>query len=375
MFAKSLFFSATSLDLPVSHEMKSAGCDDSGDAHPIELRRPRNHVERQHATCDVGASPMRTLKPSPARRALAAAILGMTASITSTGSFVVHAADESGAVVPDSPVSPEPSSAGPLTWHESYLAACAQARDERRALLIYFHGGANDAACRVFDEEVLHDDLLVLELDRCVLARIPLDAAIDWKGQRMVLLEHAAFAELQKRPGLAMVDLADTGGRHYGEVVSLLPFTATRQPTGRSIGVLLGLPAGSLTQRTMIYAVRMHAESPASTSGQFDPLLAAEAESHAAYQASVRVQGHQGWDQRFHRINASLGANLVAKEVCAESWRGEELVQAAEECVRSWRQSPGHWSGVSAAHPLYAYDIKRGDNGVWYATGIFAARR
>jgi hypothetical protein len=39
--------------------------------------------------------------------------------------------------------------------------------------------------------------------------------------------------------------------------------------------------------------------------------------------------------------------------------------------VASWRQSSGHWRAVSGHHAAYGYDIRRGGNGIWYATGIF----
>jgi len=60
--------------------------------------------------------------------------------------------------------------------------------------------------------------------------------------------------------------------------------------------------------------------------------------------------------------------------VCAESWPGQGLLRAALECVRCWRLSPGHWRAVSSRSDAYGYDIKRGSNGVWYATGIFVNR-
>jgi hypothetical protein len=104
------------------------------------------------------------------------------------------------------------------------------------------------------------------------------------------------------------------------------------------------------------------------------PLLAKETESHAWHQASIALQGHHNWESRFHAINARLPAGLLAQEVCAESWSGQSLVEAADECVASWRHSPGHWEAVRSRHALFGYDMKRGVNGVWYATGIFARR-
>jgi len=139
--------------------------------------------------------------------------------------------------------------------------------------------------------------------------------------------------------------------------------------------VLLSLPIGSLTQRTLIFAVRTHPEGPASAISDPSPLLFAETANHSTHQANIAVQGHHDWENRFHAINARLPSGLIATEVCAESWPGQPLVDAAEECVHSWRQSSGHWNSVRARHALFGYDMKRGRNGIWYATGIFARRR
>ena len=62
------------------------------------------------------------------------------------------------------------------------------------------------------------------------------------------------------------------------------------------------------------------------------------------HQAAILLQGHHGWDSGFHRINARLPNGLVAKEVVAESWPNETLIEACIDCVDSWRQSPGHWA-------------------------------
>ncbi|HWC91011.1 MAG TPA: hypothetical protein VG433_15185, partial [Pirellulales bacterium] len=132
-----------------------------------------------------------------------------------------------------------------------------------------------------------------------------------------------------------------------------------------------GLPPGTLTQRTLVFAVRIHPERPASTVGQLLPVLAEEAKTHSNYQAAIQVQGHHHWDARFQRLSTVLPAGLQGREVCAESWPNERLVDAAVDCVDCWRQSSGHWSAVSARHPVFGYDMRRGANGIWYATGVF----
>jgi hypothetical protein len=132
----------------------------------------------------------------------------------------------------------------------------------------------------------------------------------------------------------------------------------------------LDLPAGTLTQRSLVWAVRMHPEAPQSTGGRFHNVLASGANEHASYQARVRQQGHQNFGSRFPRLSAAAGSSVT--EVCAESWPNQTLMDSVVDCVASWRHSSGHWRGVSRPHRAYAYDIQRGSNGIWYATGLFA---
>jgi hypothetical protein len=190
-------------------------------------------------------------------------------------------------------------------------------------------------------------------------------------GQSQRVMESGAFGELHKRPGIAVIDFAHHDSHYAGAVVSILPLGAGTRCSTHEIAALLDLPPGTLTQRTLIYAVRIHPESPASTTGQLNPQLLQEAETHSQYQATIRLQGHHLWNTRFQRINRVLPAGWAASEVCAESWPGQGLIDAATECVRSWRLSSGHWGAVRTKHPYFAYDMKRGSNGVWYATGIF----
>lgn len=257
-------------------------------------------------------------------------------------------------------------------WQTDYARAMAQARSEHRMLLVYFSQGAEDAAAQRF-EKVLQTAAVRSALNPYVCVRVPVDGQVRIGGKSQVLLKHAAFREMLGRPGIAIIDLANAKERYYGQVVSAFPFDPGHCYKAPAMKVMLGLPQGSLTQRTMIFAVRIHPEAPASTQGEFNPVLASEAESHSRRQARIRLQGHHDWESRFHQINARLSGDASGtQEVVAESWPGETLVEAAMECVDSWRHSPGHWSAVRSRHRAFGYDMKRGSNGVWYATGIFA---
>ena len=184
------------------------------------------------------------------------------------------------------------------------------------------------------------------------------------------LVADQSLVEMRRGPGVFVVDHAHP--RYAGRIVSILPRTPGKyyRFATSHIDELAALPEGSLTQRSLILAVRTHPENPQSTQGSCDPSLCAEAESHSAHQARIRRQGHHGWDVRSQRIAGRMGAGS-ASEVCAESWENQDLLDSCVDCVASWRQSSGHWNAVRSPQAAYGYDIRRGGNGIWYATGVF----
>lgn len=104
--------------------------------------------------------------------------------------------------------------------------------------------------------------------------------------------------------------------------------------------------------------------------GQQHPDLQAAAEAHAAYQARVGRQGHQGFDRRYQQLR-HVGRNV--REVANESWPGQNEADAAEEMYNSWRQSSGHWRAVNGRCRYWGMGMSyRPQNRTWYACGLFA---
>jgi hypothetical protein len=262
-------------------------------------------------------------------------------------------------------------------WHTDYSAAYRQAMAEEKLLLLFFGDGAMEAMGDSLRQKSIDRDDVRRVLDQYVVAQLPSHANAVVDGESIRLLDHASFSELNDGPGVAIIDLANSGADYYGHVVTAIPFTPGKYYRYRPehLPVLLTLPHGTLTQRTMIFAVRIHPEAPASTWGQQHPVLTAEADSHSRHQAEIAVQGHHNWETRYQRITSRLPGGVSAVEVVAESWPDQGLVDSCVDCVDSWRQSPGHWSAVRERHPLFGFDIRRGRNGIWYATGIFGRRR
>lgn len=275
-----------------------------------------------------------------------------------------------------------------IHWHSDYAAAVRSAQAARTMALLWFIDPERAAENRATERDVFGDQQVRLRMTNLIAASLPIDAPLPLWPEKSAsqektrlsadkpprLLDHPALAELLGGPGIALVDLRDPCSPHYYRVVSVLPLKE-RRLTAQHAVALLDLPDGSLTQRTLIWAVRAHAEGPQSAFGQPSPLLLQEAASQAAQMAQLRLQGHHDWGRRFERLNGQLPPELVAQEICAESWPGQGLVEAAEECVRSWRLSPGHWEAVRTGHPLFGYDMCRGTNGTWYAAGVFGRRR
>ena len=267
-------------------------------------------------------------------------------------------------------------SSSDLNWGDDYADAMRKAEVQEKMLLVYFRGEGANAVRDEFEFKSLTDVKVQEKLREHVLVRLPLDAEITVKGVKSKVISHRAFLELEGKEGIAIIDFVNRGTGHYGYVVSSLILTNGRYYKFRPdhLAVILDLPAGTLTQRTMVFAVRIHPEAPASTVGQADGTLLKEAESHSGYQAQIGVQGHHHWDSRYQRISGRLPGGMRAQEVVAESWPHQSLLDAACDCVHSWRQSSGHWGAVRARQPRFGYDMRRGTNGIWYATGLFGNR-
>jgi hypothetical protein len=262
----------------------------------------------------------------------------------------------------------------PLTWLTDYSEAMRSAEASDKMLLVFFRGKQPNGYRDQFLNQVATDKAIREQMSRYILLELPVDATIVSEGQQVNLVRHGAFAELSGREGLAIIDFVNRETDHYGHVVSVFPLQPGRyyryQP--QHLAVILDLPSGTLTQRTMIFAVRIHPEAPASTGGELCSILTEEATSASDYQARIHVQGHHRWGERFQRIAGRLFPwRLRGQEVVAESWPHEDVVDAAVDCVDCWRQSSGHWSAVRTYQPRFGYDMRRGSNGIWYATGLF----
>lgn len=264
-----------------------------------------------------------------------------------------------------------------LEWQPDYATAVQVGAAAKKLVLVVFTDANSERSIVPAVEKQLADPRNTQAVARHVLVKVPTTATISVNGRESRLIRHASFSELHGGPGLAVIDYANEGTAHHKLVVNQLPFASGKHYRFSSayVPTLLTLPPGTLTQRSMIYAVRIHPEGPQSCCGVNNPILSEEAASHSRHQASLGAQGHHQWDSRFQRIRSRLsrfGVHGMPREVVAESWPNQDLMDSCVDCVASWRQSSGHWGAVSSPQGQYAYDIRRGNNGIWYGTGIFS---
>ncbi len=296
-------------------------------------------------------------------------------------------------------------------WETSYEEAIQKARSEKKNLLIYFRAEKDSSelqntteerfvssgrsrddqairqvayispslqrplplaeSCRKFEQEVLSDLEVLAALDRFILLCLPIDAETkDADGKMQRLMDSQTFRDMERYPGLAILDFEHDDQPYYEKMVGILPFLRAKTPNAENAMVFLNLPPGTLTQRTLIYAMRIHPERPLSAEGLPEQQIVKAATEHSEYQAKTGILGHQNFGARSAKVSAALGGG-GASEICAQSWADEGLFEGAIGCVRAWRNSSGHWNIAKRKHRYFGYDMVKGRNNTWFATGLF----
>lgn len=258
---------------------------------------------------------------------------------------------------------------------DAYAFAYHGARERGLDLVIHFRGP--------HDWVSIDSPEVQAALERFVYLEVPHDFPYGAGAGR--LIDHPAFREMQGYPGLCIVSLSRPQERFHGYVVSVHPFRSSRyrwvpRYGAREIQIILDMPPGTLSQRSMLYAVRVHPERPQSVwSGTCHTAFLRHCERHSYEQARLCNQHHADIVAVGNRLRSEVGWFSTASEVVAESWGliatnwgpEENVLEAAFSCVDAWRQSPGHWSAVAGSHRFYGYDICRSRSGIWYGTGVF----
>jgi hypothetical protein len=270
-------------------------------------------------------------------------------------------------------LSPRVRQIGGLEWHTDYDAAYRQAREEKKMLFIFFRNEGNPRIAGFYERDVLTNTELREPLSKVVRVVLPLDAVRPFRPPELPdlkMLDHSSFKYMYHRQGIAMIDLTDPDTELYGMVVSAHPFTPGMHYTVRGTKIVLNLPRGTVTQRALIYAVRLHPAAPVSTTdGQCDSYLCKQARNSSNLMMAYGSVGHHDWGTRYNEIAATKGKS--AMEVAAMAGN-TGLIEAAVQVVDQWYGSPAHWQIMSAPASIFGYDLVHDSAGNWWGTGLFA---
>ncbi len=261
-----------------------------------------------------------------------------------------------------------------VQWQNDYESAWRKAVSEKKDLFIYFSqdNHALDNAWR--------DDEVRQKLNQMVCLKVPVDYV--YEGQK--LITRPVFSEMSGKSGFAIMCLCDQNHACYRELISAHPFMSSHYSWApktyglNELKIVLNLSRKlTLSQRSMLFALSVHPVQPKSILGSWNDAFMNHASSHSKKQANMQYQHHADLIGAINRMGSQMGIGLNnGSEVVAESWGavlgGENVLEACYSCIDAWSHSPGHWGAVCRHHRYFGYDIAKGANGTWYATGIFA---
>ena len=280
--------------------------------------------------------------------------------------------------VPDLPALPEAvqfkgRTIGKLEWHTNYSTAYREAREGHKLLFVVFRDESHPRIADFYEHDVLAQSEMHDALSAVVRVVVPLDTPCpicDPDDTSVRLLSHGSFKYMYGRQGIAVIDLTNPESALHGQVISAHPFTPGRHYTKHGTKTVLGLPHGTVTQRALIYAVRIHPATPVSTTeGKCHSYLCKMANESSKLMAQYGSVGHHDWGNRYGIIAAETGR--AAMEVAAMAGN-IGLIDAAIQVVDQWYGSPSHWGIMSVPAAIFGYDLVRDSAGNWWGTGLFA---
>ena len=117
-----------------------------------------------------------------------------------------------------------------VSWSEDYHQALDAAKEERKFALIWFYDTRAASTTERFEREVWSQPEIVRALaEYYVAVRLPTDAEVTIGESQVTLLAHPAFAEMQRSPGIAVLDMTDESSPLFRQVVSVYPFRCLGQ--------------------------------------------------------------------------------------------------------------------------------------------------
>lgn len=260
---------------------------------------------------------------------------------------------------------------GPLTWHSDYLSAYVEASQQKRFLLMLFENSVGDDVPASKDNPLFTSELQPL-LEQFSRVKLSVNAAMPSQkstGQPTLLLEHRSFRHLQKQAGLAVVDLTDSESQNFARVVSVLPAGDGTRFTKRELQTLFQLPAGSVSQRTLLFTIRTQVPETGLAMRRFSDTLSEMATRNSRYMAHLEQTGSFELEQRQEKVAKEFGPQAALRELVFATDSPTTIQDAALQAVAAWMTTSENFDTLNGSAAAMGMDLFQSpESGRWYAT-------
>ena len=282
-------------------------------------------------------------------------------------------------VVKDSPEK----TLGTLNWHEDYVSAYAEASQQKSFLLMLFRNPAERDQLEAADSP-LGDPQLRPILEQFSRVELPVNAAIPaTQGDASqddtipsLLLQHRSFRHLHSRAGLAIVDLTDPESSNHARVVSVLPLPEEGRFDVNNLELLLTLPHGSISQRTLLFAVRRTVPDSSLSMREFAPTLTQFARRNCRYMAHREQSVPFEQDVRREAVASEFGPQAELRELVFATDTATTIHDAALQAVNEWMAAADSLETLTAPADAMGMELFQSpETGRWYATCLVVRHR
>lgn len=273
--------------------------------------------------------------------------------------------------------SPENAGPEPLVWHQNYLDAYTEAAQQKRYLLMFFQEASVDSDSAVSTESVFAPGMRPM-LEQFIRVELPLDATvpstdadfIEEQGDTSdLLLNHRSFRHLGVQPGLAIVDLTDPASSDHARVVSAVPLPKEGAFGDLDLKLVLELPKGSISQRTLLYMIRRAVPDSSMSMREFSPVLIELAHRNCRYMAHAERLGSFDESFREAQVIRSFGPDSDLKQLLFATESKATIHDAAIQAVESWLQVSDSFDVLKKPAKAMGMDMFQADeSGRWYVT-------
>ncbi|NQV24786.1 MAG: hypothetical protein HQ518_10495 [Rhodopirellula sp.] len=265
-----------------------------------------------------------------------------------------------------------------LKWHRDYLAAYVEASLEKRYLLMFFREAVVGGEPLISTDSVFAPSLRPI-LEQFSRVELPLNAAMPAPSHTNgadndadlpnILLKHRSFRHLGARQGIAIVDLTDPASLNYARVVSVLPLPESGPFNSDELTLTLNLPKGSISQRTLLFAIRKTIPDSNLSMREFSPTLIELARRNSRYMANAGQAGHFDQEIREQRIEAEFGPQAELKELVFATESDTTIHDAALQAVTSWIGTPESFEVLDTPATAMGMEMfQNSESGRWFVT-------